>query len=173
MSIINTVAKPQEGKTNRTQGFSNKQKCGAMRTVITFTITDVFNLTPDESIWLSYRVDQILKPFEEVAPNVLPTSVTHELTTRQYSTYLSERSEGSYNTPDETIEEASITDWTDVFMEMICSTYAPIRPMLEASVRGELTGLLMELGVGIEKGQRCALYLPNSVRYNLAQKDAS
>lgn len=170
MSIINTVAKPHEGKTNGTQGFTDKQKCGAMRTVITFTITDVFDLTPDESFWLSYQVNRLLTPFENLTPAVLPTAVSHELTTRQYSTYLSDRTNGGYAPRSEDIEETNLTDWTEVFMEMIAAAYAPINPMLEASIRGELTGLLMELGVGIEKSPRGALYLPNAVRHNLARK---
>lgn len=172
MSIINTVAKAHEGKINVAQGFTDKQKCGAMRTVITFTITDVFDLTPDESFWLSYQINRILAPFENITPSALPTAVSHELTTRHYSTYLSDRTDGGYAPRAEDIEETNLSDWTEVFMEMICSSYAMMNPMLEASIRGELTGLLMELGVGIEKSPRGALYLPNAVRYNLAKKGA-
>lgn len=172
MSIINTVAKASEGKSNSTQGFTDKQKCGAMRTVITFTITDVFDLTPDESFWLSYQVNRLLQPFENWTPTVLPTAVSHELTTRQYSTYLSDRISGGYGSRNEDTKETNLTDWTEVFMEMICSAYTSISPMQEAGIRGELTGLLMELGVGIEKSPRGALYLPNAVQYNLARKDS-
>ncbi|MBC9706693.1 MAG: hypothetical protein H9W81_17420 [Enterococcus sp.] len=141
-----------------------------MRTVITFTITDVFDLTPDESFWLSYQINSLLEPFESITPIVIPTAVSHELTTRQYSTYLSDRTNGGYAPRSEDVEETNLTDWTEVFMEMLCSAYPCMAPMQEAAIRGKMTGLLMELGVGIEKSPRGALYLPNAVRHALARK---
>jgi hypothetical protein len=144
-----------------------------MRTVITYTITDVFDLTPEETLWLSYHVKTILEPFEKIKPKAVPIPVTQELLTRQYSQNLSIREEGGYVNKDVDVEDTHLNDWVDIIMEMITPCYQPIRPLLEASVRGQISGVLTELGVGIEKNPRGALYLPNAVRYNLAKKDDS
>lgn len=171
MSIIDTLAKPRSVEGHVSPNFSPQQTCGAMRTVITYTITDVFDLTPEEALWLSYHIKTILEPFEEMKPKAVPVPVTQELLTRQYSQNLSIREEGAYVDKDADTEDAQLSDWVEVIMEMVTSCYQPIRPLLEASVRGQISGVLTELGVGIEKNPRGALYLPNAVRYNLAKKD--
>lgn len=172
MSIINTLAKPPQAKGIVSHQFTPNQVCAAMRTVITFTITDVFDLTPEETLWLSYHMGTILEPFEASKPKAIPVPVMHELMTRQYSSSLSTREQGQYAHKESEIEDTRLSDWVEIIMEMVTSSYQPIRPLVEASVRGQISGVLTELGVGIEKSPRGALYLPNAVRFNLARRDS-
>lgn len=173
MSIIDTLAKPDSTDGKVSLNVSPQQTCGAMRTVITYTITDVFDLTQEEALWLSYHIKNILVPFENVKPKAVPIPVTQELLTRQYSNHLLAREKGTYASKDADIEDTCLNDWVDIIMEMVTSCYQPMRPLTEASVRGQISGVLTELGVGIEKNPRGALYLPNAVRFNLAKKDDS
>jgi hypothetical protein len=45
-----------------------------------------------------------------------------------------------------------------------------LRPLLEDSMRGQLSGLLRELGVGDPSNPRGALFLPNDLRMQIAAK---
>lgn len=173
MSIIDTLAKPDSTKGKVSPNVSPQQTCSAMRTVITYTITDVFDLTQEEALWLSYHIKNILEPFEKMKPKAVPIPVTQELLTRQYSNHLLARESGTYASKDANIEDTHLSDWVEIIMEMVSSCYQPMRPLLEASVRGQISGVLTELGVGIEKNPRGALYLPNAVRFNLAKRDDS
>lgn len=171
MSIIDTLSRPRESVNRVSTDFTSQQICNAMRTVITFTITDVFDLDPDESLWVSYQLHDILDIFEDMSPKALPASVVLELVSKKYSSNLTKRKEGQYVEHVVTDKEADLSDWVNIFMEMVTSSYYPIRPLQEAVVRGSIRDLLSTLGVGIEKSPRGALYLPNAVLFNLARKD--
>lgn len=173
MSIMNTLAKPPESQGITSHQFSPNQVCAAMRTVVTFTLTDVFDLTPEETLWLTYHMGIILEPLENIRPKAIPIPVTQELMTRQYSANLSSREEGQYVDKVADIENTSLSDWVEIIMEMLSASYPNMRPLTEASVRGQISGVLTELGVGIEKSPRGALYLPNAVRFHLARRDDS
>ena len=172
MSLAENLSKPRLAETDYSS-FSPQQIVAALRTTVAFTITDVFDLDPEEALWTSYHVGNILSVFEDVTPKSIPASVIKELTTCQYSDELAKRETGNYLKNNDEVQYASLEDWVNIFMEMITSSYYPLRPLLEASIRGQLCGILKELGVGMDKNPRGALYLPNAVRYALSAKKFS
>ena len=169
MSIVNNLSRPSESRASF-YNFTSKEIASALRTVVAFTITDVFDLTPEESLWTSYHINEIIKPFENMYPRTIPISVSQELSTREYSNRLQRRENGKYNSEHNASTHAELEDWVDVFMDMIAGSYHPLRPMLEATVRGQITGMLYELGIGKVENARTAIYLPNAVRYALNAK---
>lgn len=169
MSIVSNLSKPNYAR-EPFSNYSPPQVAAALRTIITYTITDVFDLTPEETLWSSYHINEMLKPFEEMVPKSVPIAVTQELSSKEYSVRLSQRNEGSFNDISNNVENASLEDWVSIFMDMITQSYYPLRPMIEATIRGRISGLLSELGIGAHNNPRGALYLPNAVRYMLNAK---
>lgn len=169
MSIVNNLTRPSETRASF-YNFNSKEIASALRTVVAFTITDVFDLTPEESLWTSYHINEIIKPFENMYPRTIPIAVSQELATREYSSRLQRRENGKYNAEQDAANAAELEDWVNVFMDMIAGSYHPLRPMLEATVRGQITGMLYELGIGKAENARAAIYLPNAVRFALNAK---
>lgn len=173
MSIVSNLAKPNHVRES-VNSYSPPQVAAALRTIITYTITDVFDLTPEETLWASYHINEMLKPFENMVPKSVPIAVTQELASREYSSRLSQKNNGSFNdVANNNIENASLEDWVSIFMDMITQSYYPLRPMIEATIRGRISGLLLELGIGAQHNPRGTLYLPNAVRYMLNAKKRS
>lgn len=172
MSLADSLSKPRLVQTDYSS-FSSQQIVSALRTIVAFTITDVFDLDPEESLWTSYHIGNILSVFDNVTPKCIPASVMTELTTCQYSDELAKRETGTYLKNNDEVQYAALEDWVNIFMDMITSSYYPLRPLVEASIRGQLSGVLKELGVDMDRNPRGALYLPNAVRYALSAKKFS
>lgn len=170
MSILNDLSRPAEATNfNIQKKFSPTEICNAFKTTVTFMIADSFNLTGEETMWASYKIKEALHSLGTQKPKSLPNAVTHELLTRQYSTEVAKRKDGSYLTEGQSGNPADLHGWIDVIMEMVDSTYE-LDLMDEAETRAHLTFVLENLGVGGPANPRAALYLPNAVRWNAAQK---
>jgi len=142
----------------------------ALHTVLLFTVTDVFGLVPEETLWTEYHLDEILAPLLASEPHAVPIAVRQELLQGEYGARLaaltarSDRDAGMAH--DGTARSASAEDWAAVFMQMITACYH-LRPMVESGMRGKLVGLLRELGVDHAEAPRASRYLPNDVRHRL------
>lgn len=144
----------------------------AIATVVTYTLTDAFDLVAEESIWVGWHVQEILQPLKNEHPEGLQVAVKQELETFVYSNALFERSQniGAVHTQNEKIKYASKDDWTEAITEIIFASYPDLRPMLHARIVGSISGLLEELGVTNGKNSRASLYLPNALRYIIQNK---
>lgn len=171
MSIINDLSRPTKNNSfNIKKKFKPNEICSALKVSMTYMVADAFNLTNEEIIWFGYQVGEALAPFSQEKPRSLPNVVTHELMTHQYSNLLAKRKEGAY-VKSEDIQESNneVVIWIDVMMEMIDISYSP-GLFVQAETRAKLMASLKELGVGHIKNPRAALYLPNAIRHNAAQR---
>lgn len=139
----------------------------AIATVVTYTLTDAFDLVAEESIWVGWHVQEILEPLRKEHPESLQVAVKQELDTFVYSNALFERSQnvGAVHPQNAKVKYASRDDWTEALTEIIFASYPDLRPMTKARIIGSVSGLLDELGVTNDKNSRASLYLPNSLRY--------
>lgn len=148
----------------------------AFRTVLTYTIADVFGLLVEETLWTGYHLDDILRPLAKYTPHRLPIAVRRELLERVYSDALSaaeKRDSDAVALPaDPATMSADIVVWAAVLSETVTQSYR-LRPMDESTILGRITGLLRELGVGDPANPRGARYLPNNVRQRLADRAAN
>lgn len=145
----------------------------AVAAVLTFTITDAFALTVEESMWVAFHLHDMLEPFTHQDPYTTPLAVRTELRTRAFSRVLAAADLQGSNTvalpADPAVVAADAADWAAVLTDTVSTTYR-MRPMRESAVFGTLMGLLRELGVGHPDNPRGARYLPVAVRHRLASK---
>lgn len=144
----------------------------ALRTVILWTISDAFALCELESMWTQVQIDNLLSPQQRAKPKNIPLAVQRELSAKLYSTLLSEMvgvNEHKARKENGQSLQASVQDWSRVLADMVTQTYE-LRPLIDASIVGEFTGILTELGVGDPQNPRASLYLPNAVRERLNSK---
>lgn len=162
-----------EQHTTSEEKFDSKTVARAISSVVNYIITDAFNLSDEEHIWLGYQLGKILKPLEFIQPTIILGAVKRELSTGDYSERLfnysqSEKIQQSVNP---SIRKASLEDWTTVISSAILSSYPEARPMVQAAVVGSIYGMLQELGLSNDMEQsRQSMYLPNAVRYALNAK---
>lgn len=151
---------------------NSRKVARAISSVINFIVTDAFNLTEEEHIWLGYQLGKILKPLEFIKPNIVLSAVKRELTTNEYSERLYAYKQSADIVIDKTIvRSATIEDWTTVVSSAILSSYPDAKPMIQASVIGSVYGIFAELGLTTDNHtSRQSIYLPNAVRYALNAK---
>lgn len=170
MSIIYDLSRPDEQVAiNIKDKFTSAEICNAFTKTLTYIIADAFDLNSEETILIRYQIAHIMNGFASIKPKSLPNAVTHELKTKQYSKAITDREQGSYLIGREGLKPAEIDEWVDVIMEMISNSYDPAW-MIQAETRAEFITLLSSLGIGGMKNPRAALYLPNSIKWNAAQK---
>lgn len=146
--------------------ISDDALLNAMRTVITFTVADVFSLTSEETMWASYHVGEALEVFQGHRRFEVSGAVMYELETSCYSHKLEEhiRSEQHPETAQDGIARASGLDWATVLTDVAVSTFRA-RPIITTGFVGRIAGMLAELGVGHPTNPRASKYLPTAIRY--------
>ena len=170
---LNMLNKAQTLKSEAGCVYNDESVIKALRTVTTYLIADVFDLTSEETMWAGYHIDLAFSCLREERYQVLPAPVTLELKNSYYSDKLREREEQEARPipASDEVRNATLDDWTDVFMETILVSYPSLRPLNEAKIKGYLSGLLEELGVSHPKSPRGSKYLPNTVINFLARRD--
>lgn len=149
----------------------------ALNSVINYIITDAFNLTAEESVWIGVLISEALEPLKTIIPSATFGAVRQELNTGEYTRRLFERT----NTPeifsistiqyDESVKYATASDWAEGICEIILVSYPRLRPMLESRIIGSIYGIFRELGVSDDLSKsRPSLYLPTNIRFLLRSK---
>jgi hypothetical protein len=139
----------------------------AVRTVIAYTISDVFCLTEEETMWTTYHLNKALEPLKDKRPRAIAAPVQHELATGYYSKQLAETYRAEPSQSNGSVAEADILDWAEMLAGVAIEGYN-VRPLVAASLVGNISGVLMELGVGNPQNPRASKYLPNAVRHSLS-----
>ena len=152
--------------TTRQDRYVDTDVLRAIRTVMTFTIADVFDLTEDEVMWCAYHLDQALKPFAGCRMHSLAAPVRQEMMTGDFSDRLNRRNRGiaAPQRSNGAVAEAHVLDWATVISNVATITYAA-RPIIVAGFVGAVAGILTELGVGNPVAPRASRYLPNAIRF--------
>lgn len=151
----------------------SKTVARAITSVVNYIISDAFNLSDEEHIWLGYQLGKIIKPLEFITPTIVLGAVKRELSTGDYSERLFnyKQSNQVYYSASPAVRNASLEDWTTVIAAAILSSYPDARHMIQASVIGSIYGMLAELGLSNNPEEsRQSMYLPNAVRYALNAK---
>lgn len=181
--LLAPTGSPSEG--GKSDDGSSAEAANALSSVINFIITDAFNLTPEESLWVAYYLGEILSPLKNIEPALLLAAVDNELKTGEYSKRMMKKISDTNNIPYQAVtvsqnfnsgvKYAPVSDWVEGISEIILSSYPNLRPMIRSSIVGSIHGLFLELGVHDNPRQsRASLYLPNSVRFILeAGRDES
>jgi hypothetical protein len=143
--------------------------------VVNFIISDAFNLTSEETIWVSMMLTSALEPLKKVIPSATMGAVTQEMLNGIYSLRMFER-DGQPNLGKEivyndSIKFASATDWTEGIYQIVYASYPNLRPAISSRIIGSIYGVFTELGVKENpKESRVSSYLPNNIRYLLNQQ---
>ncbi len=150
----------------------------ALATVMNYIVTDAFGLQAEESMWVGYHLNNILKPLRSIIPTTVLIAVDHEIYWSEYSNRLislvANNERGQYlNVKDgQGVKYAPLTDWVEWIGEIILSSYPTLRPMIRSAIIGSIHGLFQELGLSNDvKDSRASLYLPSSVRYLIGKSE--
>lgn len=155
------------------QPYDAKQVAHAISAVVNYIISDAFNLSEEENLWVGYHLAKILKPLEFMKPTIILGAVKRELTYGEYSERLFnyQTQENISHAIPAVVRTATLEDWTTVISAAILSSYPDARPMVQASVVGSVYGMLEELGLSNDVNlSRDSVYLPNAVRFVLNNK---
>ena len=140
----------------------------SLSAVINFILTDAFNLTAEENMWVSYHLNTILEPVSVLRPRVLLAAVKRELENKEYSDKLFTRNwaDAGYIDPETDIRYAPLEDWVEALSEIILVSYPDLRPILRSSIIGSIHGVMTELGVSDDvRTSRGSVYLPTAIRH--------
>lgn len=147
------------------------QHASAHRSVLLYSIADVFRLTPEEILWTGYVLDQMLAPLLARTPDDTPFAVRQELLHGTYSRSLDAllAQEIPLTTPRTgltvTPSDAPlvpVADWVEVFLSPIRVSYA-LDPLSESRMRHDLKRILRDLGCD-SPNPRMPAYLPSALR---------
>jgi hypothetical protein len=152
---------------------------GALSSVLNFIITDAFNLSPEESIWISRLLNNALEPLKEIIPSATLGAVRQEMNNSAYSIRMFERSmqPGFAVTESNTsiakdVKYASASEWTEGICQIVLTSYPNVRPAISSRIIGSIHGIFRELGVGEDpETSRPSRYLPNSIRFILRAEE--
>jgi len=154
----------------------NQRVVNALSSVINYIITDAFNLSTENSLFVAFHLGQIFEPLKHIKPDALLAAVQKEMDCGEYSKRMFQRetmpiknTDTSYSTG---VRYASVSDWVEGLSEIVLGSYSDLRPMIQSSIVGSIHGLLTELGVGDDpRKSRASQYLPNSVRYLISSEE--
>jgi hypothetical protein len=163
-----------EGHTTQVNPDSGDVRLGALRIVMLYTITDVFGLVAEESMWAGYQLDRILAPLMDQKPRMVPLPVRQEMLSGAYSRELNDletRASGiSAIGQDPLTASADLNDWAAVLVDAVGQMYQ-LGSMEESALQGQVIGLLREIGVGNPANPRGSRYLPTVVRHRLMGRE--
>ena len=144
----------------------------AISTVITYMLSDAFDMTSEESIWVGWTVKELLQPLENEHSEGLQVAVSRELETFEYSQSLFERDKtrGTVHIKHDNVKYATLDEWVEAVTEIIFASYNNVRPMTRSRIIGSIAGLLTELGITNDENSRASLYLPTSLRHIMASR---
>ena len=133
------------------QLFKAEKTVSALANVLNYIITDAFDLSPEESIWVSRLLGPSLEPLKKIIPTAILGAVTVEMTTGAYSTRMFQRSTvptfGSNVTTSKdkyepNVLQATSTDWVEGICQIIFDSYPSLRPALRSRIIGQSTAYL-------------------------------
>lgn len=148
------------------------QTVNAITVVVNWTMSDAFDLTAEETIWLGWKLQEVLSPLRTEHAENIQAAVKQELDTFVYSAALFERSheKGALHAQLADVKYASLDEWTKAITEIVFASYPDLRPMIAARIVGSISGLFYELGLRNDKKSRASIYLPTALRYIVAQR---
>lgn len=138
----------------------------AMRTVLLYLIASTFDLREEETLWAGYRLDSALSPLLGKTPHTVPFAVRQEMLDGSYTRLLELRAKITTCPQPATAvscAQPSLSEWVETFCDIIESSYEMTSKDVTA-VRGQLTNMLSELGVGSTSTSRAATHLPTVMR---------
>ena len=164
-----------EERYKRTNPDSKVAHAAAMRTVILQVVTEAFDLYDEERLWLGYHLDNLFAPLLELTPHAVPLPVRQEMLDGTYTRLLELRNVAKKHNPEQKFNkqvlQASSEEWVEVLLSPVFSSYQ-LRPLVESSMRGQMLGLLHELGVDDLNNPRPTMFLPSDLRLEvLSRKD--
>lgn len=159
------------------QMFEADRTVAALSSVINYIITDAFDLTPEDSIWIGRLLNSALEPLKTIVPTATLGAVKQEMTHGTYSIRMFAKANTptggqnittQANTINKNIEYASASDWTEGICEIILAGYPHLRPTIHSRIIGSIYGIFTELNVGENpETSRASTYLPDNIRYLL------
>lgn len=144
----------------------------ALSTVLLWTLSDTFELLPEERAWVKITLDtQVLSPMKRREPVQIPTSVRQEALEGSYTRQLEQL---ALTTPTPSVQRprvqyAGVDDWAATFADLVELTYR-LGASEGAEVFARFRHLLTDLGVGDPSQPRGSTFLPNTVMDRLANR---
>ena len=160
LDMFNTREDVIEGSVNGEEFASDGEIIlKAIRSVITYTIVDVFSLTEEERFWVSHHLENALQPLINSKPHNLALPVLEELKYAKYTILLNGYTYAQARKIQENVLVADVFEWAQALSSVFSESYK-LRPIESSAITGKITGMLEELGIG----RRESRYLPNTVR---------
>lgn len=145
----------------------------AISVVVNYTISDAFDLTMEESLWVGWMLQDVLEPLKDIHSDAIQAAVKQEIDSFVYSNALFERDKerGSIHKQMKNVKYASLDEWTKAVSEIVFASYPELRPMVSSRIVGSISGLFTELGLTNDASSRASLYLPTALRHIVANRD--
>jgi hypothetical protein len=142
----------------------------AFKIVVLQVMTEAFDLFDEEHMWLGFHLDTMFSPLLDLTPHTVPLPVRQEAQNGTYSRQLelrhrakTVRGQAVFNA---NVLQATREDWASALLNPVFASYV-MRPLSESSMRGQMLGLLAELGIGDPGNPRGALFLPTDLRLQI------
>lgn len=155
---------------------SSEKASRALSSVLTYIISDAFDLSGEEALWVGYYVGELMLPMTKIKPAAHLLAVQEELKYGEYSNkmfqHTSSDKESSTNNAStvEGVKYAPMSTWVEGMSDIIFTSYPNLTPMYRSRIIGSLHGIFTEIGLDNNlKKTRPSLYLPNAIRYLLAE----
>lgn len=137
----------------------------ATKSVMTYTIADVFALTEEEIMWASYQISEALKSIQNSPVKLLPSAVKMELETNEYSKRLFSMGKNAHpSLVRKNVATIDALDWAILIADIALKAY-DVRAIESSAFVGRISGILTELGVGNPLEPRASKYLTNAALY--------
>jgi hypothetical protein len=147
--------------------FVNTDINSAFRKVIAYNITDIFDLTVEETMWLQRELISYFPDLSIYSSNSIPLAVKKELEEKKYTSMLSQRALS------ESARGSSITHktgtiperkyWVMLFLSSLESSYK-LPANITLQLHEMLDRILSELGVSAKDNPRGATKMPAELR---------
>lgn len=153
--------------TRPLSAFTEEEIAAALRTVVNYTITTVFNLTKKETQWVAQRLLEVTGHLFVGSPSSVPVPVLQELNTHYYSMALLNKNDGGFVVAPSP-QDADLVAFVDIFMEMSTASYE-FSSFDQTHLYVSLMEILSEIGVR-DENSRLATYLPNAIKSTLLDR---
>lgn len=170
------VAQELRSLNERQLEDSSEKAAKALSSVLTYIISDAFDLSGEEALWVGYYIGDLMAPMNKIRPAAQLLAVQEELKYGEYSNKLfrhtSSDTESSTNNSSTVngVQYAPMSTWVEGMSDIIFTSYPNLTPMYKSRIIGSLHGIFTELGLDNNlKKTRPSLYLPNAIRYLLTE----
>lgn len=148
----------------------NKDVSGAFKKVLAYNISEIFDLTIEETMWMQRTLNENFPNLNKYASSTLPLAVKQELESKSHSKLLSQRAlseskRGSAIT--KSGHQIPAREYWVMFLLSSLKESFELSPQDSLKIYELIDSILSTLGVGIKDNPRGATKIPSEMKYLL------